>query len=137
MPEDADILAGLYGLREVPPSILDVIAALALGLVLAGLIGMGLSAFRGRSRRQRWQDRLAMTHSLPEPEKTLHLAMLLRDATEQTSPGSGRWTERAARRFEFDAAEISSLSEALYRPGETTSDRLSVMAERAVRTVGR
>lgn len=136
MSEDGDILAGLFGLREAPVGAAEVLVAFAVGLVIAGLIGMAVSLFRVRARAQTWADRIAGAQALPDGEQSLALAVLLREMTDKAAPGQTRWTERAADRFGFEPEEVEALTNALYQPGNGVTDRLVVMATRAARAVG-
>ncbi len=137
MPEHAEILAGLYGLREAPPGVADVTAAFAIGLILAGIVGMAFSVFRIRPQYKTWADRVAAARTMPEAERPLHLALLLKEATDQAAPGPERWTERAAAHFHLDPVEIQAVSDGLYRPGPMATDLLDEALSRAVRKAGR
>lgn len=133
MSDDANILAGLYGLRQVPPGWVDLVTALALGLLLAALIALALRAFRRRARSNH-SDLIEAYRTLPEPQRITALAALLRDLTNRDAPGPGRWTRRAVDRLGIDPGLVAALDETLYRPGPSvTPERLETAIAVAAR----
>lgn len=112
MPDPA--LEGLYGLRTDPFGWAEMTAALALGMLLALLIGVIVHGFRRRSVATR--NRLDAIPELSDDARAVVLAGLLREETERLAPGDDPWPDRAAKRFRLDAATVRQLSD-LYRPG--------------------
>lgn len=112
MPDPA--LEGLYGLKTYAFGWTELIAALALGVLLAILIGVIVHVFRRRSVPD--MNRLAAVSDLPDDARAVVLAGLLREETERLAPGDRPWTDRAAERFRLDDATVRQLSD-LYRPG--------------------
>ena len=120
MPEHADILNGLYGLRTSAPGWADLLAALGLGLLIAGLTGTISGAFRRpRHAETTIATKLAQAMALPRAERVLALASILRGLTERHAPGTAPWTERASAHFNIDPVLLRDLSRALYRPDAT------------------
>ncbi|MEM8842512.1 MAG: hypothetical protein AAGD47_12125, partial [Pseudomonadota bacterium] len=63
--------------------------------------------------------------SLPGPQRVTALAAVLRDLTNRTAPGPGRWTRRAVEQMGVDPGLIEALEQTLYRPGPSvTPERL-------------
>lgn len=120
LPEHAEILGGLYGLREAAPGGADLLAALGLGLLIAGLIGAGLGAFRTRSRKDGVAHRVASTRDMSPPDRIAALANLLRTLTEATEPGPSDWTDRAVSQFGLDPVLLQGLRASLYTPTSST-----------------
>lgn len=119
MPEGADALTGLYGLRALAPTLADVVGALALGLLLAAA-STGIVAGLPRLRRPRperaYAARLEDARALPPVERTVALASLLRDMADRHAPGDGPWAERARTRFRLQQESFAALGTDLYRP---------------------
>lgn len=116
MPEHADTLAGLYGLRETAPGLLDLIAALGIGLLLAGIVGGLLGKFRARPGHFQLAERIAATRDLAPPDRTAALAAILRDVTDRAAPGADHWTARARAKFDLDGEMMASVKASLYAP---------------------
>ena len=113
MPEDADILAGLHGIRLPGAEVADLLLAVALGLAAAGLVtALALAALRARPGRMSGADRLEAARALPGPERAVALVRLLREAGRPLPDGA---------------------AEALYRPGPGPDlDALERAAARAL-----
>lgn len=124
---DLAILEGLHALRPPPAGttelVAEIVAALAIGLAVAALTYMllrvsGAQAGRAPSRRATALARLEAARQLPEAERLLAQAHLLRDLTETEAPASAEpWLSRAARQFDLPDAALAPLRHALYRPG--------------------
>lgn len=112
MPDPA--LEGLYGLKTHAFGLAEMMAALALGVLLATLIGAVVQLFRRRSVAV--GDSLDAISDLSDDARAVVLARLLREETERLAPGDRPWPERAAERFPLDDATVRQLSD-LYRPG--------------------
>lgn len=113
MPDPA--LQGLYGLRPPSPGWDDVLAALAIGLILAGLIGVLALAFRKRPRPPTMHQAITRARALPSADRSLVLAGLLRELTDRRVPGPAPWGERAVK-LGLDRDSAARLGQ-LYRPG--------------------
>lgn len=131
MPEHADTLSGLYGLREAAPGLIDLLAALALGLLLAGLIGGMPGLLRAAQKGDGLAVQLSATRALPAPDRVAALAGILRDLTDRTSPGEQDWVDRAALAFSLDREMLGRVKAGLYTPGSAT-DADPEALERAV-----
>ena len=92
------------------------IAALGLGLLAAGLAAVAIRAFRARPRRPGLHARIAAARALPQPDRAMVLAALLRDRTDREAPGETPWPDRAVAAFGLDQATARRLGD-LYRPG--------------------
>lgn len=114
MPDPA--LGGLYGLRDLPLGWAELIAAVALGLLLAGLLALSATLFRKRSGPPPLARQIIAARRLAPDGRAIVLTGLLRDLTNQTAPGPAPWPERAARHFGLDADTATALAD-LYRPG--------------------
>lgn len=117
MADEANTLAGLYGLRDAAPSIADVATGLGLGLLMAALIAVALRWFRAprRDGTHTLTNRIAAATALPPPERIAALAGLLHALTEQHHPGPQAWTARAAAGFGLDQRDLDAIAKTLYR----------------------
>lgn len=130
---DDAILSGLYGLRETPPGWPEIIAAIALGLLIAGFVGWIASMFRNPVRRWDIANKLAPLEILSEQDRGLALAGMLKELTDRKATGSAPWPERAATAFSLDPEIVGQLSN-LYHPSQVLD---SAALERAVLKAGR
>ncbi|MEM1299098.1 MAG: hypothetical protein AAGH68_07430 [Pseudomonadota bacterium] len=119
MPEHADVLSGLYGLRETGLGIVDIATAFGLGLLLAGIFGIAFGLLRVQKTRDPLSLRIAAACSLAEPERAASMAGLLRELTDREAPGEADWIIRAARHFDLDPAMLSRVRAELYKPGRS------------------
>ncbi|MEM7508683.1 MAG: hypothetical protein AAF415_18280 [Pseudomonadota bacterium] len=132
MSREADraILEGLYGLR-VPAAeglgiVAEVAAALAIGLALAALAGLALVLISGQvqrqpTRRQRVLAQLEAARGLPDDERLLAKAHLLRELTTTETADKGEsWLTRATRQFGLPPKAAALLKDGLYRPTPAT-----------------
>ncbi len=133
MPEDADILTGLYGLRVAGPDWIDLATALAVGILVAALL-LKLSGGARVLRPSSLRLERSSYSDLPDRDRTTALANLLREMTEAAAPGQAHWTERAAERFGLERASLLDLRKALYDPNESFDPRrLEDMLDQACR----
>lgn len=126
-------LSGLYGLRVAPLGWAEVAAALALGLLIAWLIGSAVMAFRARPRPEQLPMCIAAARALPAVDRSMVLCGLLKELTERQAPGAGPWSQRAVAAFGIDRETARRLAD-LYRPGPLPDPEL---LERAVLTASR
>lgn len=117
MPEHADILSGLHGLRETAPGLMDLLAALGMGLLAAAGLLFLFRFFQSVERPHDVTLRLAAMRSLPGPERIAGLAALLRELTDHAAPGEADWTVRASRQFDLDIRMLGRVKAGLYAPG--------------------
>lgn len=113
---DEEILAGLHDLRMIPIDGFEIVAAVALGLLIAGTLGIVFLMFRKAPKPDALESRIALARKLPDAQRTLALAGLLKDLTDQKTPGAAPWPERAERAFDLDARCVNLLKQ-LYEPG--------------------
>lgn len=113
MPDPA--LQGLYGIRVAPYGWPEVSAAVALGLILAILIGLGLWLLRSR-RISVTNQQIVAAQNLPPEARAIVLARLLQQVTDQKAPGPAPWSDRAVQKFGLDAESAQQLRN-LYAPG--------------------
>ena len=138
MPEDADILAGLHGLREVAPVWSDLAVALAAGLLVAVLLWLIVRLFQARPTRPDVAGRVGAARALPPSERAAALTGLLRDLTDRAAPGRAPWAGRAAIAFGLESDRLERLRTALYLPGTPVDlEELEALVRRAARTAGR
>lgn len=114
---DAEILAGLSGLREGAPGWAELITSLALGLLLAGLIGFLARAFQTRTETSTLADAIQTASALPEPDRVIAYMCLLQSITDRVAPGPEPWLDRARITFGVETAVFEAAGPALYRPG--------------------
>lgn len=117
MPEHAEILAGLYGLRVPGAGLPDLLVALGLGLLLGAVLMLVPRLLHPAERRQTPEDRIEALRNLPEPERILGFAHALKALTDAAAPGPNHWTERAAGQFRLDPGLLETLRTGLYAPG--------------------
>lgn len=119
MPEHADLLLGLHGLRTDGPGISEIVLACALGLLLAMIVGATLRTItrRASTNSNSQRARVAAVRAMPDAEKVVALANILRDLTERRAPGPEPWLVRAERAFRLPADIHSALEDSLYLPG--------------------
>lgn len=130
---DEAVLSGLYGLRETPPGWSELIAAFALGLLIASAFGLAAFMFRSASRSPDIADRLVHLRALPEQERTIALAGILKDLTDRKVGGDAPWPERAASGFGLGEETAMRLGR-LYQAGPSPDPEA---LERAILTAGR
>ena len=130
---DDAVLAGLYGLRETPPTWLELLAALAIGLLLAGMISAAAYLFQGVTRPAMLDKRLEKIRLLPMPQRAIALASILKELTDAKVAGDVPWPERAAEAFGLEASQVEALAD-IYRSGPPLD---AVALERAIRVAGR
>lgn len=121
MDGDAEILAGLHGLRESPPGLPDLLAALALGLLLAALLGLVLRVFRSHPETPSIEARISGLREMPREDRTAALMRLLQAETDRMAPGPEPWLERARTAFGKDVHVFETVAPAIYQP-ETSLD---------------
>ena len=110
------VLSGLYGLRFDPLVWSDVAAALSIGLVVAGLIGLFVQLFRRLPRSNPAEARILAARALPDMDRAMVLCGVLKELTDQRAPGGTVWYERAVKVFNLDPTLAATLAD-LYRPG--------------------
>lgn len=116
MPEDAEILAGLYGLRATAPDWTAMIAAFAVGLLVAGLLALLLQSFRKPPARMNIAEQIAGIRAIPDPQRIAAMSALLKELTDLAAPGETHWVDRAIAHFGLDERLMGSIGDALYRP---------------------
>ncbi len=116
MGEHAEILHGLYGLRLPGLGIAEIAIALSLGLGVAALGALALTTFQPRTRRVSAAKRVTTAQALPDAERIMLLAELLRELTDGLAPGEDRWTNRATRDLDLPPDLMTDLDRALYHP---------------------
>lgn len=112
---DDAVLNGLYGLRTAPIGWAELLAATALGGLLAILIAAALIQLR-RPKGTAAQDRIVEARQLPTQARAMVLIGLLREMTDQQAPGDAPWPDRARDHFGLDNDLATRLS-SLYQPG--------------------
>lgn len=128
MSDDTGILSGLHGLRVIEGGGPDLLAAFAIGLVIAAGIGVLLSLVRTTAKgpRARAEARLAALRPLPDGDRLVGLLHLLRDII-----GTARWRAEAEARFGLPP-DLSGPG--IYRPGATPDlAALETAVTRAIR----
>ncbi|MEO0624623.1 MAG: hypothetical protein AAFU49_21300 [Pseudomonadota bacterium] len=133
MPEHADLLAGLHGLRVPEPGLADLLVPLGLGLLIGWAALLLLRPRRPRGLTV--SEQIAALDALPEAERLTALAHLLKRQTEPTKPPATPWADRARRLgippgmllrlrrvlyASADPAEIAELEAALRRAARRT-----------------
>lgn len=130
---DEAVLSGLHGLRETPPGIAEVLAAFALGLLIASAVSIGASMFRSTSARPDLAGRLAHLRTFPEQDRAIALAGMLKELTDRKVAGDAPWPERAASSFGLGETTVVRLGQ-LYETGPALD---SEALERAIRIAER
>ena len=118
MQSDAEVLAGLHGLRESPPDLPDLLAALALGLLLAVVIGLVLRGCRARPKATSLETKVSRLREMPREDRTVALMRLMQVLTDRMAPGPEPWLERARLAFGRDVQVFETIGPALYPPGK-------------------
>lgn len=94
---------------------LDVLAVLALGLLITVLLGV-VWVVRKRRKSRTLAERVALARSLPEQKRAFALAGMLKEMTDQVAAGAAPWPDRTERAFDLDALSAQQLK-LLYQPG--------------------
>lgn len=114
--DDAEILAGLSGLRDGAPGGAELITAIALGVLLAGLIGLGARVFQTRHRPVSLDEAIRSASTLPKPDRSVAFMSLMQSLTNRIAPGPEPWLTRARAQFGAEVAPFEAAGPALYRP---------------------
>ena len=109
-------LSGLYGLRPDAVHWSDTVAALSIGLAVAGLIGFLLLVSRSKRPGHRLVRRITAARVLPDADRAMVLCGFLREITDRRAPGDAAWQDRAVDTFGLDVVLAGPLKD-LYRPG--------------------